>query len=315
MNILITAIGSFAAKEVVTSLKKNSAIFNGRLFGCDIYPKEWHNITKEFDEVFLSPKVSNNTDYRDFILNIIKLYNIGLIIPLTDVEVDFFNKFRTDFSKIKLMIGSSNFLKIARDKSQLNIFLIENNYPSIPTYIKDNLIDASFPILAKPKDGRSSEGLHIINNITTLNDKTINYDNYIFQEIFEGDIITVDIVRSSKYRQIVAITRKELLRTKNGAGMTVELFFDEKLSNVIKEIAEKIDLTGCANMEFIKNKNDYYLIDINPRFSAGIGFTSLYGYDIVKNSLLELLGKEIELFNRRDSIIAEKVMSELVNQL
>lgn len=38
-------------------------------------------------------------------------------------------------------------------------------------------------------------------------------------------------------------------------------------------------------MEFIKNDKGYYLIDINPRFSAGIAFSCKIGYDFINAHL------------------------------
>ena len=46
-------------------------------------------------------------------------------------------------------------------------------------------------------------------------------------------------------------------------------------------------------MEFIKSDNKYFLIDINPRFSAGVAFSLLAGYDMVNNHLNCFSGKDI----------------------
>ena len=46
-------------------------------------------------------------------------------------------------------------------------------------------------------------------------------------------------------------------------------------------------------MEFIKNENGYYLIDINPRFSAGIAFSCKTGYDFINAHLDCFMNKDI----------------------
>lgn len=38
-------------------------------------------------------------------------------------------------------------------------------------------------------------------------------------------------------------------------------------------------------MEFIKHLDKYYLIDINPRFSAGVAFSLVAGYNMVMSHL------------------------------
>jgi len=38
-------------------------------------------------------------------------------------------------------------------------------------------------------------------------------------------------------------------------------------------------------MEFIELNNEFYLIDVNPRFSARVAFSVIDGYDMVNNHL------------------------------
>lgn len=311
VNILVTAIGSFSASTVVESLKQDSRIH--KIYGCDIYPSEWHYITKEFEDVFLSPRVSDEALYLNFIKNIIVLHDIKLIVPLTDIEVDFFKKHRDHFSNITVTIGNDGFLEIARNKVLLSDFVKSKGYSSIPSYKIDDLEDAIYPIIGKPLDGRSSEGLMFIDSFKDLI-KSKDYSNYIFQTYIKGDICTLDIIRNSATSEIVIVPRKELIRTKNGAGMTVELFYDEKLIEISKQISEDLDAHGAFNMEFILNGNDYYLIDINPRFSAGIGFTKMMGYDLVKNALNVFLDAPMEKVTVYKNLIVQKHMVEVINK-
>ena len=46
-------------------------------------------------------------------------------------------------------------------------------------------------------------------------------------------------------------------------------------------------------MEFIKNEKGYFLIDINPRFSAGIAFSCKTGYDFINAHLDCFIGKAL----------------------
>lgn len=311
-NVLVTAIGSFSANETITSLKKDSNRVN-RVYGLDIFPKEWHHISKYFDNVFKSPAVRDEVDYLNFLKTIISKNDINLIIPLTDVEVDFFNKYREIFEGILITIGDKKFIDIARDKEKLNNFLKQNSFPYIKTYSESNLANASLPLIGKPKNGRSSEGVMIISDLDDFN-PNLNYSNYIFQDYIDGEICTIDILRNKNSGEIRLILRKELIRTKNGAGTTVELFHDDKLISLAQAICERMNAHGAFNMEFIRTKNKNYLIDLNPRFSAGIGFTALVGYDYVKNTISLYEDTELDPINSYKNIIAQKVMSEVINK-
>lgn len=310
LNILVTSIGSFAAAAVIGSLNKDERV--GEVYGCDIYPKEWHHISKCFKEVFRAPYVSNPTEYLDFILKIIESKKINLIIPLTDIEVDFFNKHASSFKSVLVTIGSPEFLKVARDKELLSEFLLANNFKVPRTFSFDNIPEAQFPLIGKPKNGRSSEGILML---TSLADLTLgrDYSNYIFQEYIKGDIVTIDVVRNATTKEIVLIPRKELLRTKNGAGTTVELFYDKKIVELAARISENLNAHGAFNMEFIRAKTSDFLIDVNPRFSAGIGFTNLIGYNIVKNMINVFMDETIDRTVAYKNIIAQKHMVDVVN--
>lgn len=314
MNILITSIGSFSAKCVVDSLKEITTI--NKIVGCDIYPKELHNITKDLDSVLRSPLVSkrNGNDYLQFILTTCKKYNISLIIPLTDIEVDFFNLNRVILSEnyIEVTIGSFEFLSIARNKKKLSEFIKLNNFDHIKTYYFNALDLASFPIIGKPINGRSSEGLIKIDSIKELNDK-LEYSNYIFQEFIEGEICTVDYIRNSITNEFYAMPRIEILRTKNGAGMTVKIVHDAKIVEIANEIGVLLNVHGCINFEFILRDDKYYLIDLNPRFSAGVGFSKLAGYNFPKNLFNLYNNGSIETNRKYKEMILQKKIIEVVN--
>ena len=121
-----------------------------------------------------------------------------------------------------------------------------------------------------------------------------NHEGYIIQELIEGPVYTVDYVRSESTGNDFCVPRKELLRTKNGAGTTIKIVCDEKLINLTSHIGRKIHVNGVVNMEFIHHNDRYYLIDINPRFSAGVAFTNKAGYNMVINHLNCHTGKDID---------------------
>lgn len=293
MRILITAIGSMSAECAIKQLKKHGHF----IVGCDIYPKEWHYETKLCDIFYQAPFATSESEYVNFLINVCKDNNVNYIIPLTDLEIDIINKYRKDFDNngLVLCMQLDEVLKIVRDKYKLHKeFENDARVPSIRTCIATDIpSDFLFPCIAKPYNGRSSEGL--LRNaskeqVAAIADKA----TYIVQEQISGDIFTVDYVRSSKNKMDASIPRQELLRTKNGAGLTIKIRNTQDLNNLVSYIGNKLDINGCVNMEFIYNNGKYYLIDINPRFSAGIAFSVISGYDMVINHLRCFIGEIID---------------------
>lgn len=267
-----------------------------KIIGCDIYPREWHFEASLCDIFRQAPFATSPNEYISFLVNLAKCNNVKYIIPLTDLEIDVINRHREVFENngMVLCMPSTEVLSIVRDKYALyNFFLDDAFVPSIESHLNDiGISDIKIPCVAKPRCGRSSEGLmyiHSQNELKTLGGK----QNYIIQDFKPGSIFTVDYVRNNKSNRDFLVGREELLRTKNGAGLTVRIVNDESLYELVSYIDNKLCINGCVNMEFIKSDNKYFLIDINPRFSAGVAFSLLAGYDMVNNHLNCFSGKDI----------------------
>lgn len=293
MNILVTAIGSFSAMCVINSLKAKGH----KVIGCDIYPGEWHAETSRCDGFYQAPFATKGKEYIKFLLDTAKSENINMIIPLTDLEIDVLNRSRVCFDDkgVILAMPSKKTLEIARDKYKLFLqFEKDCEIPTVPTFKvgTDIIPNDILPCIAKPYNGRSSEGLKKIYSSEELV-SVINNTQYIIQHLIEGPVYTVDYVRNSHSGNSFSVPRQELLRTKNGAGTTVYIFEDNDLQKMVDHIGKQLDINGCVNMEFIKNNELYYLIDINPRFSAGVAFSSVAGYDMVNSHIACHTNEEI----------------------
>lgn len=307
-KILLTSIGSFSTTAAVKSLKK----IGYTVIGCDIYPKKYHYVSKEFEEVYKVSLAKNNYKYIEEILEICLKEGIKFIIPTTDVEIDIINKNRKVFMKnnIELYMQENKVLEIARDKYKIYEKFKNNELVSI---IKTVLIDGikdidkidGFPNIMKPRDGRSSEGIIRLDSKKDLIN-IHNLNNYISQKFILGDVYTVDYIRDKKNNCDFSIVRKELLRTKNGAGTTVKIEDNKKLISITSYIGNLLDVNGCICMEYIENNGKYYLIDINPRFSAGIAFSHKAGYDMVKNHINCFTGIKIDNPVKLNEVIITK---------
>lgn len=314
MNILVTAIGSFSADCVISTLKKDGH----RVIGCDIYPAEWHPESVLCDKVYMSPLATKENEYLGFLLEICQKEDITHIIPLTDVEIDALRVNRQAFvtKGVTLCMPEDHTLDVARDKYQLyEAFKDDDSVPSMPTYKVgiDVILDDAIPCVAKPANGRSSEGLMRIYDPALLV-KVRKNDNYIVQPLIDGSIFTVDYVRDASSGHDFSVPREELLRTKNGAGITVRVFENDELSKLVSHIGNKLNVNGCVNMEFILNDGHYYLIDINPRFSAGVAFSKVAGYDFVTSHLNCHIGRRIGTPIKIDEQIICKKYSEVVTK-
>ncbi len=307
MNYLVTSIGSISAETVIADIKNKN---NNKVTGCNIYPKEWTAASRLTDNFYEVPPFVEKNAYIEAIKKIIIKEKINFIVPLTDPEVDILSENYEDFISLGATpcISTSASIEIARDKLSIYNLFKNSKILTIPTikntHFKKN--DFEFPLIAKLRKGRSSKGNLIIENSNSFEfHKKIIYSNdYIIQPYLPGEIYVTDIVRQNNQKYSVSITRKELLRTENGAGIVVQTKNNNHVCNQLAlKIADAINVKGCINIEFLMHESEPRIMDINPRFSAGVVFSKLSGYSMVQNHIRCFNDEEIE----KEKPISEKI--------
>ncbi|MFC5465578.1 GNAT family N-acetyltransferase [Lederbergia graminis] len=316
-NVLITAIGSFSADIVIKTLKS----YGHYIVGCDINPKEWVAEAYDVNQFYQAPYARNKEEYITFIEKICDMHKIKFILPLTDPEVDLLatEKNRLQQKGIKVCIADEQTIKLCRDKYMLSQFLINQEIKNvIPTSLLQDTEETTFPLFIKPRSGRSSEGCQPILDQKEYGNikEELEGSKYIIQPLIEGRIITVDVIRDPKTDNVVCISRRELLRNKSGAGTTIEIIDNEELEHLCSLIARKVGIIGAVNFEFIEtSKGEYYFLEINPRFSGGVEFSHIAGYDVVGNHLNCFSNKVISEKGTIKKVIIARKYEEYVTRI
>ncbi len=289
MNYLVTAIGSLAAEAVVSTLRK---LPGARIVGCNCHPAAWVATSRLVDAFYETPHATDPTGFARALANICQAESIDRVIPLTDPEVDVLNNRRDmfDTGTTMLCIPSSQATRIIRDKwLAFRKFSHDPSVTLLPTQLLDDESPLSFPypLIMKPALGRSSEGIVIAENAADFLHlrKKLQRKHYVVQPMLDGEVCVVDVVRQKSTERSATVARQELLRTPNGAGLTVEILPFGQLNKTAKHIAAILDINGCINIEFLLYQGSAMLMDINPRFSAGVVFSQLAGYDMVTNNI------------------------------
>lgn len=283
-NILVTAIGSMSAASVIRSLRAAGARY---LVGCDIYPADWVAASAMVDSFHRILPGEEGGTYVEQLKRLCVDENIDALVVLTDPEVDVLARNKAEFSAagIVICIPDEPVVDLSRDKLALyQHFLGDALVRGIPTVelLAASDLACEFPLLTKPRRGRSRQGHMVLRNKQDLEYALRRYgaDDYIVQPFCPGAVFVVDLVRDARNSAMVCLGREELLRTTNGAGTTVRMCADPLLERSARQVAERLGVQGCINMEFLREGDGYRLMDVNPRFSAGVGFSILAGYDM-----------------------------------
>lgn len=297
-TVVVTAIGSFSADIVIKTCKKMGI----RVVGCDIYPKEWIADSQNVDNFYQVPLAVDQEAYRKALMEICRREKAWGLLPLTDVEIDVLTGFREEFCRegITLCISGEECISLCRDKMKFYQFMKKNNLGN-PILTK-NLLETEpdqmkYPLVCKPRDGRSSQGLQFVKSPQELENlkRLEGAERYIVQPKIEGRVVTVDVVRDPESGESAAVCRRELLRTLNGAGTSVQVFRDPKLEEICKEAAKRLGVKGCVNMEFLEEgEGSSRILECNPRFSGGVEFSCLAGCGCVEGHLRIFMGQGLD---------------------
>lgn len=304
-TVLVTSLGSTAGDIVVKTLKR----LGYRVVASDIYAKELVVDAWNVDQFYQVPLISDEAAFVPVLHDICEREGVNLIVPLTDLDVDYLNANRGWFEErgITLCISPKHSLDIIRDKKKLQDFIAQNCplTKSVPTvYMKDvETAPWAYPVVCKPCNGRSSQGLRYVHNDVEWNALkhevagTPAEQLYIVEPFVEGPIVMCEVVRQPQTGDVVAVTREEKLDTPTCLAISVYVYQDEQLEHACRVLADKLDIWGSVNFEFLRSPDGvYHFIECNPRFSAGTEFTHLGGYDCVGNHMRAFEGKAIDRF-------------------
>ena len=315
-RILLTAIGSFSARAIIKRLKELGFF----VFGMDCYPKEWVVNAALVDGFIQVPLVSKEEYYEEACFSIVENRGIDAIFPLTDIEVDYCYKNRKKYEEkgIVLLLPKGD-LSLIRNKYLLGRYLslsMEKGFSTIEgkSYEEMDFSEPEFPMVAKLKSGRSSEGLHYIHSEDQLGFflnqvfREQKEDAYFFQKQIQGKIYTVDLFRGESGVER-ALVRREELRTGNGAGTSVRILPNEALEKISLKLMADLKLYGLVNMEWIYEEEErcFYFLECNPRPSGGIGFSEMAGGEFSERNA----GRAREKRRRQDGVFDQDSLRKL----
>lgn len=314
-TILLTAVGSASAASVNRQLQSAGH----RVVGCDIYPQAWNSTSCEVNAFFQAVRTTDRAAYIAQMEEAVKREKVDFLIPLTDVEVDVLCREKARFAQMGCTVCTPNgaVTELCRDKlTMARVLDARGVCRTIPTRSPYGWYpqESDFPLMLKPQSGRSSQGQAVVRTMEAYLSALKARDDYIAQPFIEGSIFTVDVARDA-HGNVQCLCREELLRTGNGLGTTVRILPGHALEGVCARIAEAANIVGVVNMEFIGRDGEYHFLEVNPRFSGGVGFSIAAGVDFAALEIAIFAGKaigprpdvrEMTLARRFEPVITEK---------
>ncbi len=263
------------------------------------------------DKVYSVPYPSTGTDtLLKRIEYINSKENINVLIPNFDAELYSFMRTEKQLKKM----GISTFLPTLesfeeRHKSNLDKYGEKYGIkvPRSVNILSINDIykitsDFQFPMLVKGKFYDAYvcyTNEQIISNFNKLSSKW--GVPVIIQEFVKGTEVNVVALGDGKGNTIGAVPmRKQYITDKGKAwgGITID---DKKMLEITKNLIKKTKWRGGMELEMIKtNKDEYYLIEINPRIPAWVYLAVGAGQNLPEALVKLALGQEVKPYQKYD---------------
>ncbi|MBE2281584.1 MAG: ATP-grasp domain-containing protein [Ignavibacteriaceae bacterium] len=243
----------------------------------------------------------------DRIRQINETEKIDMIIPTLDSELYGFVKIqkRLEDIGIKTYLPGTDMLNI-RAKDKLFNFCKSNNI-NVPKNILVSSVQDLYGITKEFEYPVAVKGIfydaYIVNNfdeaVTAFKKISSKWGfPVIIQEYIKGSEFNVVALGDGTGGTVGAVAMRKLYITDKGKGWAGVSIEDEPLIEMSKKIIEKIKWRSGMELEYIKSAqtNEYYLLEINPRFPAWVYLSPNTGQNLPAAMVKLAMGEKQEYF-------------------
>jgi len=220
--------------------------------------------------------------YIPIIESICDTEDIDLIIPTIDDELPIFGRTLMRFERmgIDVAVSSERTSNICNDKYQTYEFCRTNGINAPATFLRTEIDPAQvpYPVYVKPRFGRGSVNVFTANNEAQLRVFMDYVPDAIVQDFLPGTEFTVDVLCDFN-KKVMSIVPRERIVIRAGVSDKGITRKHVPVMAFAKDVAEKLEIIGPANIQCKWDGKQVTLIEVNPRFSGGIPLTIAAGAD------------------------------------
>ena len=221
------------------------------------------------DHHALVPRIED-AGYVPALRALVDEHGVELVVPLTDLDQLTLAESRDELGALVLLPDAETVERLG-DKYLAHVLFEDQGIASPPTWLPNGVPDdATFPLLVKARRGFGSRHIYRADDRAQLG-FFLGYTpvESIVQACLGGEEFSIDVFCDLDGRCLNAIPRT-MIESKGGEsikGMTIR---DERLIELARDVAEKLQLVGPANIQCFRERDGtHFVTDINPRFGGG----------------------------------------------
>jgi carbamoyl-phosphate synthase large subunit len=225
-------------------------------------------------EVIIGKKWKD-TDIYEHLKATIKNHQIHIVIPFLDPATITASVLKEQNPNVFIPVSDIKTCEIFFDKAKANQWFLENQFP-VP---HQNFTE--FPLIAKPKQGSASQGIMKLESKKELDNffSKNDVEKYLVQQFIEGDEFTIDCYIDI-YGEIMSVVPRKRLETIGGEVSKSITQKDTFMIEVSEQILKKANFRGPITIQFLKDTEQSYIMEINPRLGGGVITSIEAGADI-----------------------------------
>ena len=233
--------------------------------------------------------------FLDEVVGLCRDRKIDVFVPTVDVELLGVARNLDRFRELgcKVLLANEKALASCLDKAAL-MDRVAGSVPEAvaPWWILGESLpgDLTFPLIAKPRAGSGSRGIHRVETAAGL-DRLPRDESYLLQTLLAGAEYSVDVLADTTGHPLVAVPR-ERLKVDSGIAVTAVSVEDKTLQDLACKIVKALGLAFVSNVQFKRDVAGIpRLLEINPRFPGTMPLTIRSGVNMPALALGLLLGQ------------------------
>ena len=222
-------------------------------------------------------------------------------MPVTENGISLFLKYKdkTPHKHWHYTLPKEDDFQLARNKYELNQFLLEKGLPTPKIYSKEDIpsLHENFkPLVAKRRNGGGAVGLFYVNESSHLSKlDNLDWDNYVVQEKLTGSVVKGEFYFMSGGKVISHYGHERIRTSPPSGGVTV--FSVSRVDPDMRELGEQIlsalNWEGIAMIEFMCDEQmKPKVIEINPRVWGSILLSDFTGTQLMDNYIRVAIGEK-----------------------
>jgi carbamoyl-phosphate synthase large subunit len=216
--------------------------------------------------------------YLDALRALVAEHDVGLIVPLADLDHLLLAEHRDELDALVLLPGP-DVIRLCEDKYAAHCFFAERGIATPATFLPGELpAELAFPVLVKPRRGFGSRHIYRATDRREL-EFFLGYTTKesMVQEVCRGEEYSIDVFSDTGGRCLNAIPRT-MIESKGGESIKGMTTRDLELVEHGRRVAEALGIVGPANIQcFREPDGSLPVTDVNPRFGGGFPLPTAAG--------------------------------------